>query len=256
MSGRSRSPAREPQGWISSAAPWTSDSGADRAPFRCGCDAFRSVGFDAITGLARGGDEAAAAISRLGDAIYDAAMKALLLGEGPLAGLLGGGEGGLLGMLFSAIAPGSPAAPAGAGAGAIPANADGGMQYFPGGSRADKGLSWLSSGEFVVNANATARHRALLEAINAGGMPPLAAFAQGGAVGPVGAAMLPQMPQITFIDQSGRGVDVKTEERLEGGRRQMRFVLSDAVADAMTTPGGRARSTLAGMGARPQRPGR
>lgn len=219
-------------------------------------DAFRSVGFDAITGLARGGDEAAAAISRLGDAIYDAAMKALLLGEGPLAGLLGGGEGGLLGMLFSAIAPGSPAAPAGAGAGAIPANADGGMQYFPGGSRADKGLSWLSSGEFVVNANATARHRALLEAINAGGMPPLAAFAQGGAVGPVGAAMLPQRPQITFIDQSGRGVDVKSEERLEGGRRQMRFVLSDAVADAMTTPGGRARSTLAGMGARPQRPGR
>ncbi|MFD1749451.1 phage tail length tape measure family protein [Salipiger marinus] len=215
-------------------------------------DAFRSVGFDAITGLARGGDEAAAAISRLGDAIYDAAMKALLLGEGPLAGLLGGGEGGLLGMLFSAIAPGSPAAPAAA----IPANADGGMQYFPGGSRADKGLSWLSSGEFVVNANATARHRALLEAINAGGMPPLAAFAQGGAVGPVGAAMLPQNPQITFIDQSGRGVDVKTEERLEGGRRQMRFVLSDAVADAMTTPGGRARSTLAGMGARPQRPGR
>ncbi|MEB3421877.1 phage tail length tape measure family protein, partial [Salipiger manganoxidans] len=196
-------------------------------------DAFRSVGFDAITGLARGGDEAAAAISRLGDAIYDAAMKALLLGEGPLAGLLGGGEGGLLGMLFSAIAPGSPAAPAAA----IPANADGGMQYFPGGSRADKGLSWLSSGEFVVNANATARHRALLEAINAGGMPPLAAFAQGGAVGPVGAAMLPQNPQITFIDQSGRGVDVKTEERLEGGRRQMRFVLSDAVADAMTTPG-------------------
>ncbi|MGR3821043.1 MAG: phage tail length tape measure family protein [Salipiger marinus] len=219
-------------------------------------DAFRSVGFDAITGLARGGDEAAAAISRLGDAIYDAAMKALLLGEGPLAGLLGGGEGGLLGMLFSAIAPGSPAAPAGAGAGAIPANADGGMQYFPGGSRADKGLSWLSSGEFVVNANATARHRALLEAINAGGMPPLAAFAQGGAVGSAGAAMLPQMPQITFIDQSGRGVDVKSEERLEGGRRQMRFVLSDAVADAMTTPGGRARSTLAGMGARPQRPGR
>ncbi|MGR3479069.1 phage tail length tape measure family protein, partial [Salipiger marinus] len=53
-------------------------------------DAFRSVGFDAITGLARGGDEAAAAISRLGDAIYEAAMKALLLGEGPLAGLLGG----------------------------------------------------------------------------------------------------------------------------------------------------------------------
>ena len=52
------------------------------------------MGFDAITGLARGGDEAAAAISRLGDAIYDAAMKALLLGEGPLAGLLGGGEGG------------------------------------------------------------------------------------------------------------------------------------------------------------------
>jgi hypothetical protein len=38
----------------------------------------------------------------------------------------------------------------------------------------------LSDGEYVVNARATAKHRALLEAINSGRVP---AFAHGGSVG-------------------------------------------------------------------------
>lgn len=55
--------------------------------------------------------------------------------------------------------------------------ADGGHVRGPGGPRDDRIPAWLSNGEFVVNAGATARHRALLEAINA------RRYADGGAVG-------------------------------------------------------------------------
>lgn len=61
--------------------------------------------------------------------------------------------------------------------------ADGGL--IPrglGGPRQDNVPIWASSGEFVVNAAATARHLPVLEAINAG------AFADGGRVGGGGAA--------------------------------------------------------------------
>lgn len=46
--------------------------------------------------------------------------------------------------------------------------ADGGMVRGPGGPRDDKVQANLSNGEFVVNADATSRNRALLEAINGG----------------------------------------------------------------------------------------
>ena len=127
-----------------------------------------------------------------------------------------------------------------------------------GGKRQDNLLFWGSRGEFMQPAAAVDFYGIeFMEAIRTRRLPK---FAEGGALGgmaaPGGGAFPGPAPQITFIDQSGRGVDVRTEERVEGGQRQMRFVLSDAVADAMTTPGGRARRTLAGMGARPQRPGR
>ncbi|MGR3825239.1 MAG: phage tail tape measure protein [Salipiger marinus] len=127
-----------------------------------------------------------------------------------------------------------------------------------GGKRQDNLLFWGSRGEFMQPAAAVDFYGIeFMEAIRTRRLPK---FAEGGALGGMpasGGGVFPgPAPQITFIDQSGRGVDVRTEERIEGGQRQMRFVLSDAVADAITTPGGRARSTLAGLGARPQRPGR
>jgi hypothetical protein len=88
-----------------------------------------------------------------------AALQAAILGEGPLAGLFGtkstvsGGTGGILGLLASLIGPGK---------------ASGGMVRGPGGPRSDRILTPTSNGEFVVNAPATARNRALLERINAG----------------------------------------------------------------------------------------
>lgn len=52
--------------------------------------------------------------------------------------------------------------------------ADGGHVSGPGTSRSDSIPAMLSDGEFVVNARATRKHRAALEAINAGKAPMLA----------------------------------------------------------------------------------
>lgn len=95
--------------------------------------------------------------------------------------------------------------------------ADGGHVTGPGGPRDDKIPAWLSNGEFVINAAATARHLHLLHAINAGRyadggyvqrrpQPPAdvmaswqgaSQFAQGGLV----AAQ--QAPRVTVTAESG-----------------------------------------------------
>ena len=54
--------------------------------------------------------------------------------------------------------------------------------FGPGGPTGDRIPALLSDGEFVVNAQATRRHRRLLDLINAG--VDLPAFATGGAVPP------------------------------------------------------------------------
>ncbi len=53
-------------------------------------------------------------------------------------------------------------------AAAAGAFADGGFVSGPGGPRSDSIPAWLSNGEFVMNAEATAAHRPMLEAINNG----------------------------------------------------------------------------------------
>jgi TP901 family phage tail tape measure protein len=61
--------------------------------------------------------------------------------------------------------------------------ARGGPVYGPGGPRDDAIMSWLSNGEYVVNAKKTAKYRPLLDAINYGSDIP--GFAEGGVVGQV-----------------------------------------------------------------------
>ena len=103
---------------------------------------------------------------------------------------------------------------------------DGGPVGGSGGPRQDNQLRWLSSGEFVVNARATAQNRALLEAINAGGIPKLA---NGGPVS------LPPMPNLSGMgnrtnNQSitfsptidARGADMAAAARIEQGMDQLR----------------------------------
>lgn len=77
--------------------------------------------------------------------------------------------------------------------------ADGGMIRGPGTGRSDSIPARLSDGEFVVRASQTAKHRALLEAINSDRLP---RFADGGAVGSSPAASAPMAGSQTVIAPS------------------------------------------------------
>ncbi len=187
-----------------------------------------------------GGDAGIAALQRLEDKLWDVAMQALIFGEGPLGMLFGGGLMGLLGFK---------------GGGEIPGYDSGGMIYGHGGPKDDRILMMTSkgpikgsAGEFMVNAEATAKYRPLLEAINSGA--PLPGFAQGGAISSGGGWSM-AAPVFQFIDQSGRGVDVETrEQRTPEGGRLFQFVINDQVADAMTRPGSSANRALRQRGVR------
>lgn len=97
----------------------------------------------------------------------------------------------------AAAITGTALAKASIAAGALPGFADGGLISGPGGPREDAILARLSSGEFVVNAAATAQHRPLLEAIN--NNHPLPRYADGGSVGPSGSTTT-QPAQIYIVD--------------------------------------------------------
>jgi hypothetical protein len=89
---------------------------------------------DSLVGIAKGATQGMEglrnAISRVADALLDASLQALILGKGPLAGLLGmgttsnGGVGGLVGMLFGGMGIGGSS-----GGGSIGANADGSTNW-------------------------------------------------------------------------------------------------------------------------------
>lgn len=119
--------------------------------------------------IVSGGKNAQEAVMNLTKKLAEAALQAALLGEGPLASILGGGKGGkgIIGSIFSAIFGGGVA------------KAEGGFVSGPGSGRSDSIPARLSNGEFVINAAATKRHRAMLEAINSGRAP---GFADGGLV--------------------------------------------------------------------------
>jgi len=130
----------------------------------------------------------------IGDMIVRAAKEALILGTGPLGGLFGGsgllggifgggGSGGALGDLFGLFSGGSLLSFANGGlpgfaAGGDPLVTRPGLLLGAGTGRGDKIPAFVSAGEFIMTAEATARNRALLEAMNAGAIIP--GFAGGG----------------------------------------------------------------------------
>lgn len=135
---------------------------------------FGEQAVDALSGLLSGTMTAEEALQNLIQTLIRAALQAAILGEGPLAGLLGG--------------KGKPSVPSGGGGkkaggsllGAILGLKDGGHVSGPGTGTSDSIPARLSNGEFVVNAKATKRNRAVLEAINSGR---IASFAAGGYAG-------------------------------------------------------------------------
>ena len=103
------------------------------------------------------------ALGRLGDKLLDLGLGLVL---DPILNSLSGGLTKALGF---------------AGGGEVPKFATGGQVRGAGTSTSDSIPAMLSNGEYVVNARATERHRALLASINAGVTLP--AFAAGGVVG-------------------------------------------------------------------------
>lgn len=103
--------------------------------------------FDALLPQIKTGNDA---LDNLLNTLLKVTAQAVLFGSGPLAGLFGGGTG-LIGSLFGGIK-----------------FATGGMVRGAGTSTSDSVPALLSNGEYVISAEATRKHRRLLEAINNG----------------------------------------------------------------------------------------
>ena len=130
-------------------------------------EGFRFIGDeaeDALTSILDRSQSASQALKQLAIDLAIAAAKALLLDEGPLAGLFKS-------MSTPSLSSASDAALAGAAGGAHLAG--GGRVFGPGGPTSDSIPARLSNGEFVTNAAATRDWLPLLESINSGKMPKL-----------------------------------------------------------------------------------
>jgi LAS superfamily LD-carboxypeptidase LdcB len=128
---------------------------------------FGNTAVDALSGILTGTMTAEQALASLGQQLLKLALQGMLMGQGPL----GGGGGGLFGWLFGGMKDGGPVK--------AQALASGGPVRGPGTSRSDDVPAWLSDGEYVVNAAATRKNRAALEAINSGKVPSLDHTAMG-----------------------------------------------------------------------------
>ncbi|MBB4373320.1 hypothetical protein GGD63_006142 [Bradyrhizobium sp. cir1] len=125
------------------------------------------------------------------------------------------------------------------------AKADGGYITGPGGPRDDRIPARLSNGEFVVNAEATSKHRAVLEAINRG----VPRFADGGLVGgssPVAPMIASHQnviaPQIAVTVQGSPGQSPQDHQRMgetiaQAAQHSIRSLIAAEFRTAMR-PGG------------------
>lgn len=145
--------------------------------------------------------------------------------------------------------------------GGIAGLADGGLRTGPGGPRQDNLLTWLSNGEFVVNAASTRQYLPLLEAINSGRRLP--GYADGGVVGSTPglsvAAVPVQQPgrsdagsvKVTIEDHVGAKFEVQQvsadEVRViarQEAQDQIRRMTPDLVAADLANPNGKTSKAL------------
>ncbi|MDZ4094522.1 MAG: phage tail length tape measure family protein, partial [Paracoccaceae bacterium] len=170
LTGATEAERREIETLISTRLKEAAAIEASRASY----DFLADAGFDALDGIALRGGKAADVMNGLKQSIASAALQALIMGRGPLAGLFG-----VSSPVFSGLLGGGGG---GTGALGLPLPfASGGPIRGPGSGTSDDVLIAASNGEFMVNARAAAQHRHLLEAINAGSVLPR--FAGGGSIG-------------------------------------------------------------------------
>jgi tape measure domain-containing protein len=108
--------------------------------------------------------------------------------------------------------------------------AGGGAVHGPGGPRDDIIPAMLSAGEFVVNADATSKHRALLEAINTS---PIRHYADGGYVG------LPGLDYLDVVDRGAQQEAADIGSQISKLRQQLEASKND---DALARVQGRDQS--------------
>lgn len=177
-------------------------------------DAVKSVISDLRSGKSAA-EAFANALDKIADRLIDMAIDALFAKNA----MSGGGGGGFLSFLPKLFG-----------------FADGGYINGPGTGRSDSILARLSDGEYVVNAKATAEHRPVLEAINAGVVPK---FADGGFVGRSGkrglmggsSATNVRMGDIT-INQTGSSGDAKKDaEHAARTADMVRNAVREEIAD-------------------------
>ncbi|WP_121064738.1 phage tail length tape measure family protein [Chachezhania antarctica] len=206
-------------------------------------DIYASAAYSAIDGLILRGKELGDVFENVADMIASAVLQAALMGEGAFAGALGTSTGGgLLGMAVSGITGSLTESAGTAIAGALPAAATGGYIHGPGSGTSDDVLMWGSSGEFMMNAQATQRYRHILEAMNAGGLP---AFARGGALSQTASADQTGTLGLSLVvnDYSGRGVE--TEQGTDSlGRPQLTMTVGRQVASAVSQRGNPLRKAM------------
>lgn len=96
--------------------------------------------------------------------------------------------------------------------------ADGGFVQGPGTGRSDSIPAMLSNGEFVINAMSTSQYLPLLKAINAGRVPSMFGFADGGQVGavPVGVPIA-QAANMNITAANAAPIKVELNITVEGG---------------------------------------
>lgn len=204
---------------------------------------------DALSGIITGSESAADALKSLADTLLKAALNAVLLGQGPLAGIFGtapdksGGMGGLIGGLVSAFT-----------------KFDSGGYTGPGGKYQPAGI--VHRGEYVFDQDSVrkAGGPAALEAMRRN----LRGYASGGLVGAPTMPTLPGIPQrrgganvdVKIINQNGS--DVTAEKRKNGmGMDEILVMVRDTVHDEVLKPGTKTnRGLKANFGLKQQLAGR
>jgi hypothetical protein len=173
---------------------------------------LETAGTDAARAIASGFEEVVIEGGRVSDVLKSLESQLLSIGtrtlvgkpferalEGAFGGIFGGGgpatptaTGGAAGATGTAAAPsgGGWLAQAFGSLGGLFGFQHGGMVNGPGGPKDDRVPILASAGEFVMNAEATRRHRPLLEAMNAGDIA-MPRFARGGIVEPAGRTTTP-----------------------------------------------------------------
>lgn len=207
---------------------------------RKAADDFKGMAKDALGGFIsdlRQGKSAAEALGnaldRITDKLIDMAMNSLFDGLFSGFGGFGGGMPNTAGFVPGLFSKGGPVHAA-----------TGGRISGPGSGTSDSIPAMLSDGEFVVNAAATKRNRALLEAINNGGALHLAT---GGFVGRSrgGSSLSGPAVKVNIINNAPATVSQKERQTSQGP--QIDVVIDEVVAGKINQPGSRSRVAMQGQ---------